>query len=284
LTEASGQAQPKHLADSLFASKRYFEASIEYQRAIFNQPAPGLLAEARYQKALCYRHLGRYEDALKELNQIGLFSLEDSLKTGVLYEKAFNLMLSEDHSEALMNIQRIREKQLPQTTRHNLQPLKIIILNNNRQWQKAEQTFRNWIASRTLNNDEKARWKDTLSLLYSEDNLPKNYSQERARNWSRFIPGAGHAYAGHPWEGAASFLLNGAAIGLGIHQIWKGYYFTAYVAGFGVFYKTYFGGMERAANLASLEKENEMEAFNKKCARLIQKIIQHQSTHHTKSH
>ena len=272
-------AQP-HLeqGDLLFERGRFFEASIQYERVIFDQPGWDLLHKSRYKKALCYRHLGRYEDALSEIRRIALFHAEDSFKTKVLYEKAFNLLLSNYYSEALLTIKQIKEGEISESIISNILPLKILILNRNRKWNQAKSVFYRWL--KTLSYSEKMlrQWKDTISVFYSESRLPANYSGKTARNWSRFIPGAGQTYAGHPWEGAGSFLLNGAAMGLGIQQIWNGFYFTGYVAGFGIFYKTYFGGMERAANLADIENENEMVSFNKSCSRIIQKLIQNQSS------
>lgn len=152
-------------------------------------------------------------------------------------------------------------------------PLKILILNHNRKWEEAKGTLLSLVDSMPLRPPKKQSWKDSIKSLYHEDSLPKNYSEKKAKNLSRFIPGAGHIYTGYPWEGAASFLLNGAAIGFGIHQLWYGYYFTAYITGFGIFYKSYFGGMKRAAHLAEIARHNEMKQFNDKCSAMMMRIL-----------
>lgn len=273
-----GQEQKIFVADSLFAKKDFLEASIEYERVIFNQSDNSLINKAKYKKGLCYRHLNRYEDALGELNRVNLFNIADTMKTKVLYEKAFNLMLNENFQEALMNIRRINEEQLSKSTYNNILPLKILILNHTRNWEKAHKTFNQWIESLSYTQIEKENWKDSVTEFYAESNLPKNYSEEKARNLSRFIPGAGHSYAGHTLEGIGNFMLNGATVGFGIHQIWYGFYFTGYIAGLGVFYKSYFGGMERAAYLANKEKDKEMTEFNTKCSGFIKKLLRFQTT------
>ena len=272
LTDGLAQSAAMKKADSLFNAGEWFRSSIEYERAVYYEPAREVMNEARLRKALSYRHLNRYKDALSELDRIPLFSISDTLIAKVLYEKAFNLLLLNKHEEALWNIRRI-EKSRTGNLPGKMVPLEIIILNNTRKYKQAQSIFLSW-ADHVMRDSVKARqWKDSIHQLYSKENLPKNYSEEKARNLSRFIPGAGHVYAGHPWEGAASFVLNGAAIGFGIHQLWYKYYFTAYLAGFGVFYKSYFGGMNRAAHLAEIARHNEMEAFNDRCAELIMKIL-----------
>jgi len=277
-TEAPAQPSLMHPADSLFEKGQYFEASIEYERALFSHPAHDARISCRYRKALCYRYLGRYQDALDEINRIGLFNTDKSWKNILLYEKAFNLLLSGSEQEALMHMGMIRKERLSDTMRRQIIPLKILILNKNRHWQKAEKTCAQWIKILPLSGQQQEAWSDSINRLYQEDNLPKAYSEEAARNWSRFIPGSGQMYTGHTWEGAMSLLLNGAAAALGVHQIYYGFYFTGYVAGFGILYKTYFGGMERAGNLANIERENEMVRFNRTCSAMIRKILRQAST------
>jgi len=272
LTKAEAQ-NPLQEADRLFNNQQYLEASIAYEKVIFSQPKAVTVRDARYKKALCYRNMERYTDALNELNRINLFNAPMQLQTKVFYEKAFNLFLQDNYKEALWNFKRIREEKISQSKRQSIQPLKILILNGNRRWEKSKETFHHWINKLNYTKHQKEQWTDSVNSLYGEKNTPKNYSAEKARNLSRFIPGAGHTYTGHFWEGLESFLFNAAMLGAGIHQIWTGYYFTAYIAGLGIFYKFYFGGMERSAHLAKIERENEMALFNEQTSKLVQKIL-----------
>ncbi|MCF8231295.1 MAG: hypothetical protein K9J27_03820 [Bacteroidales bacterium] len=273
LTEVNAQLKPLQKADSLFDAGHWFEASIEYERTMYLETGRDKMNEARFRKALSYRYLNRYDDALAELDRIPLFSMADSMKARILYEKAFNLLLTDKHEVALWNFRRI-ENRYSQQLSPSMIPLEIIILNHSRKWKEAKATFLSLVDSVTADSAKSVLWKDSVYTLYAEDHIPKTYREEKARNLSRFIPGAGHVYAGHPWEGAASFLLNGAAAGVAIHQLWYKYYFTAYIAGFGVFYKSYFGGMERAAHLAEIAGHNEMKRFNDKCSALMMQILQ----------
>jgi tetratricopeptide (TPR) repeat protein len=272
LIEAKGQSEAFNKANILFDSGKYFEASIEYERVLYEGKPKEFFNYSRYKKALCYRHLHRFNDALNELNRINLFSASDSLRTLIFYEKAFNHLLADNAQQALFNIQRINEKQVTASTHNNIEPLKILILNKNREWFKARNVFQRWLLDMDIPQEVKKTYSNSINSLYSEKNIPKNYSEEKAQNLSRFIPGAGQVYTNHFWEGAASFTLNAAALGFGLHQLWFRYYFTGYI-GLGVFYKTYFGGMERAVNLANIERKNEMTQFNQATSQLISKIL-----------
>jgi tetratricopeptide (TPR) repeat protein len=267
------QGQTFNEANNLFNSGKFFKASIEFERIIFQEKENQNINTARYKKALCYRHLSRYTDAVKELNRINLFSAVDTMKTKILYEKAFNLMLNENFQEALWNIKRINKEKISNSTYNDILPLKVLILNHNRKWDKAENTLKQWIESLSISGNKINQLKDSVSLIYSDSKLPTNYSTEKAENFSRFIPGAGHAYTGHILEGVGNFMLNASVLGFGVYQIWYGYYFTGYIGGLGIFYKTYFGGMERAAYLAKTEKNKEMNKFNQLCTNFIQRQL-----------
>ncbi|MFP4041284.1 MAG: tetratricopeptide repeat protein [Bacteroidales bacterium] len=274
--KSEAQKEDSHLdiADEYFSTKKYLKASIEYERVLYNNNNdPNLSNTAHYKKALCYRFLKRNEDALSELERISLFHADDTFKNKIHYEKSFNLLLLDKPKEALLQINQINVNSLPSNSAKNIIPLKILVLNKSREWDKAEKTFSGWINSLNLTQEEKKQWIDTLKTIYTEKNLPKDYSAEKAHNLSRFIPGAGQIYTGHIWEGAGSFIFNAAAIGAGIHQVWNGFYFTGYIGGFGIFYKSYFGGMERASNLAKKKKDIEMTEFNNDCAKIISQIL-----------
>jgi TM2 domain-containing membrane protein YozV len=182
-------------------------------------------------------------------------------------------MLNHNFQEALWNIKRINDKQISKSVYKDILPLKMLILNHNRNWEKAENNLKKWIDLLSYTPKKSTQLKDSIRNLYANQKLPKNYSQEKAKNFSRFIPGAGHAYTGHVLEGIGNFVLNAAVLGFGVHQIWYGYYFTGYLGGLGIFYKTYFGGMERAAYLARTEKSKEMTKFNEKCTKFIQRQL-----------
>lgn len=260
-------------ADSLFAQKAFFEATIAYERFLFHHPENEAYYTIKRKKAICYRQLERYEDAVRELSGVNLLAAPDSMKTVILYEKALNHYLLGEYATALFNYAQMPQSSIDSTTQSSAEPLKILIHNQLRNWDEAKNLFIRW-NRKILRNDSVAHmYEDTISRLYSADNLPKNYSVRKAKNWSRVIPGAGQIYTGHIGEGAVSFLLSAAALGFGLHQFYFRYWVTGYFVGLGSLHKTYTGGITRAEKLAKIEKHNDMIAFNSRCSQLMDSIL-----------
>lgn len=259
-------------ADSLYAEGRYFEASIAYEQYIFEHPSDPLYNLAKLQKGLCYKADGQYEKALKELSEISQMRLDKGLLSKVLYEKSINSFLLQRYSESLLNLSRIPPHKQNPEIHSDILSLKILTLHNLRRFDEAREAYVQLIDISYLREAQKKRALHSLDSLYHKKSLPPHLRENRARNLSQFIPGAGQVYAGHPVEGAVSFLLNAALLGFGIHQLYFQYYFTAYIGGFATFYKTYAGGMRRAAYLAKTESENNMKEFNRRCIEMLQEM------------
>ncbi|MCD4666046.1 MAG: hypothetical protein K8R68_12315 [Bacteroidales bacterium] len=276
LTKLIAQEEILLKADSLFTKMEYFEASIEYERWIFYYNSTKDYKLAKYKKALCYRYLEDYSKALAELNQISLFRISDTLITYVLYEKAINHYLSGNYLEALLNLERIPMGKNREMITNDVLPLKILAFNSTREFERARITFVDLGNSLDFNEDQKQGLLSMIDSLYTDKNLPKKYSEKKAKHLSQFIPGAGQAYTGHLGEGAVSFLVNAALLGFGIHQLYYQFYFTAYIAGFAIFYKTYQGGMRRAEYLARIESNNRMTDFNNASIRIIKQFYNQQ--------
>jgi tetratricopeptide (TPR) repeat protein len=258
-------------ADELFRQNRYFESSIAFEEFIYNNKGNfALFSEARYRKAVCYRYLNRFDKALTELNSMALFRASDSLKTKVYYEKAINNYLTGNYKEGLFFLERLDETGLEGT--QDYLTLKILVLNSMRSYEEARQTFIDLLNESNHSPDRQQYFLKQIDSLYMKKNLPVVYSHKKAKILSQFVPGVGQVYTGHPGEGAISFLLNAALLGFGIHQLYYGFYFTAYIAGFSIFHKTYSGGMQRAKYLADLETDNKMMNFNQSAISIIRHI------------
>ena len=63
--------------DSLYASGKYFEASIEYERMIFNAESKADMYYYKYKKALCYKQLKSFDKALDELQPMYFLNSND---------------------------------------------------------------------------------------------------------------------------------------------------------------------------------------------------------------
>jgi hypothetical protein len=112
-----------------------------------------------------------------------------------------------------------------------------------------------------------------VNELYKKKNLPHIKSIKSAENWSRFIPGAGQIYAEKTGEGITNFLLNASILALSAQQALSGFYITGYLAGLGMFNKTYHGGIKRSGILASRINKEQIVIFNRKISEIIRSSL-----------
>ncbi|HRY97986.1 MAG TPA: hypothetical protein P5550_02915 [Bacteroidales bacterium] len=260
------------MADSLFRAGDYPAASIEYERFLYHYPTDPAFPRVKLQKALCYRHVGNYESALRELAEISILRTDEALLSRIYYERSLNhYLLGQDH-EALLNLSRIQLGAGDDSLKQAVWPLTILASNRLRNFDTAHVMLGELVRLSTLPASRKHALQLKVDSLYAAKHLPRAFSPQRARHLSQFVPGAGQAWSGHPGEGAVSLLLNAALLGFGVHQLWFSYYWTAYIAAFTVFNKTYFGGMERAEFLAGAETLNRMAEFNEDVLEVLREV------------
>jgi TM2 domain-containing membrane protein YozV len=151
-------------------------------------------------------------------------------------------------------------------------PTYILSLNAIRKWDLAKKEFISYIDKLPLNSVMKQDALSKIESLYAKKNIPKEYFQNTAVNWSRFIPGAGQIYTGDILEGLFAFSLCSAFVFTAGYSFYYEYYFTGYIIGFGMLYESYKGGMKRVAFLANRKNNDTMNLFNKNCVNLFIKI------------
>lgn len=248
--------------DSLYVKGRYFEASIEYERQLFESTDNSIVYSLRYKKALCYRKLLNFERSIDELQSIFFTNTTDSLFHRVFYELSLCYYLKGEPFKALGKIDEYFHRSTDSTTFQVFMPLKIRCLNETRQWTRAKESFDQYVKMQNFTPDKETEILEIVNTLYSKPNLPRLKSAGKAENWSRFIPGAGQIYAGKTGEGVLNFIINASIIAFAGHQFFHKYYVTGYLAGLGFFNKTYHGGMKRTAFLASEKNKELLIHFN----------------------
>jgi hypothetical protein len=134
-----------------------------------------------------------------------------------------------------------------------LQLLKILSLNELQQWPQAAIEYKLFLTQYT-NLDTSA------ANLYK--NLPKLKNENTAQWLSTFLPGAGQLYAGKPFEGLTSIVLQGAAAYFCIASLEQKYYFSAWFIGLGLFGSFHNGGVRRAEVLVQQYNKKKIIGFN----------------------
>lgn len=260
----SGSRATSLKGDSLYASGHYFDASIEYERMIFNAKSQANLYYYKYKKALCYKKLMDFSRALDELQPMYFSNTGDSLFQRVCYEQSLCFYLNEEPSKALWKIDEYFHRSTDTTSYRFFLPVKLLCLNETFQWNEAHKCFLRFLQMQHFAPAKEAEMQQLVNDLYKKRNLPHIKSTNKAENWSRFIPGSGQVYAGKTGEGIFNFVLNASILAFAAQQAYYGFYITGYLAGLGLFNKTYHGGIKRAGDLASRKNKKLIARFNSK--------------------
>ena len=248
--------------DSLYASGQYFDASIEYERLIFNSENQASQYYYKYKKALCFKKLKEFDRATEELQPMYFSNANDSLYQRVCYEQSLCFYLNGEPAKALWKIDEYFHRRTDTVSYKIFMPVRLLCLNENFQWNEAKECFMRLIQMQNFTPEREAQMEQVVNTLYNKRNLPHIRSVKKAENLSRFFPGSGQIYAGKTGEGIVNFLINASILAFSADQALNGYYITGYLAGLGFFNKTYQGGIKRSGILASQKNKELIVNFN----------------------
>jgi len=257
----------------IYSEGRFFEASIEFERAIYYEKDSNCIAQYKYYKSLCYKGLAKYDKALEELKEINLNNVPDTLFLMIRYEQALCSYLNNDVNQALHNIDEIKMRSKDSLNSSDIILLDILCLNATRNWDNAFVLWNNYIENLQLRDSVKNIFKKEIVKVYSKENIPGFYSPGKARNLSCFIPGSGQIYCGSIPEGLFNLFINVSFLGYTIWEFYSKYYLTGYLVGLRLFNKFYIGGINRANNLAIEKNKQGISKFNTENSSLMIKII-----------
>jgi TM2 domain-containing membrane protein YozV len=257
----------------IFNEKKFFAASIEFERAIFYETDINRIALFKYYKSLCYKELGDNTKTLEELGSINLFNISDSLYFLIRYQQALSNYLHNNPDQALWNIGELRFR-IPDSSKIiEIIPINILCLNATNKWDEAHNLWNYFLENSGIGRDSKSSFKAEIDNLYKKRNLPRFHSPRKAENLSRFIPGVGQMYSGAVAEGSMNFLINASLLSFAAYEFYTQYYLTGYFVGLGLFNKTYHGGMHRANLLAEQKNREALNNFNLKNSSLMIRLI-----------
>lgn len=258
----------------IFHEKKFYAASIEFERAIFYETDINRIALLKYYKSLCYKELGENVKTLEELGEINIFNVPDSLYFLIRYQQALSNYLNNDPDQSLWNIGELRFRFPDSAKIIDIIPLNILCLNTTRRWDEAHRLWNYFLENSDLENSAIKNYKAEVNNLYKKRNIPGFHSPKKAENFSRFIPGSGQIYSGAVVEGSVNFLINASFLGFALYEFYTEYYITGYFVGLGLFNKTYHGGMRRASLLAEQKNSAALKKFNLETSSLIIKVIE----------
>lgn len=251
----------KYVADSLYSSKKYYEAAIYYQKLDFFLQCDALKNEARLAAANSYKLNKSYLEGINLLNTIILADAPDSLIFKVKYQCALMSYLNEDLTASDAYLTQLAYLVKDSSYITNTLLLHAFVLNEQYKWALAKDKL-TLLNKSLFMNDNKIylRNKQLLDSVYNLKNTPKLKNVEKAIKMSTFFPGLGQCYSKNYGEGITSFAAMAVIAGAMVVGIIYQYYFTAIFTGNMLIAKFYSGGIKRAEFLA--EKYNYKKAKN----------------------
>lgn len=232
---------------------------MEYERIIYTTTDNTERTNALLKKSECYVLLQDLKSAEKNLQRIFYSGLNDSLQYVARYNSAFYSYLNKNYNQSISELVMI-DNFLPDSIKIASYILYALVLNENREWEKAKEKLEEWVKFTYSNNNlTKDSILNSISQLYSSKNYPKYKNPEKAHLYSSFVPGLGQAYSGYFADAAFSAIMQLSGIGIAAYGILVAkYYVTGFVLGYGVFQRFYMAGTKRAEFLAN--KHNHVSA------------------------
>ncbi len=236
-------------ADSLFAIQQFDQASLMYERAIYERPGDAyFLATTLLSKTNCLKAQQKFEQIGSLLSRIELSVLSDSLKQEIYFQKALGYYLSDNFELAEKNIlPSFNLESFHTNTQLNSVLLYTFILDELGKWNQAHQVMSDYIQNNKMFTAEnKIVLKQTLDSIYDPSLQPKLRSINKAKTLSLIFPGLGQAYNGNYSKGFLSLLLTSGSATFGVYNVLQANYITAATAGVYLFLYFYFGGANQS--------------------------------------
>ena len=243
-----------HPADSLYRAGSYFEASIAYERVLFENTDRQQQLEAVLGKTRCLKMQGSYDQARTFLESWQSISFSDSGLTEIHYQQVLCTYLGGHFEEALSLVDRWPFTHGGRSPAPFLIVLKILSLNELQRWKEAAEAYRSFIAQMHLAVPPPD--------LYAH--IPHLKDVNKAQWLSQFIPGAGQFYVGKPLDGMISIVVQAAGIYFAVLSFEQHYYVSAWLIGAALFGAFHLGGVRRAEVLALEYNRKKMLLFNEK--------------------
>ncbi len=259
------KAQTRWLAraDSLLAQKAYFEASVAYERVLFNNASPQINFQAALGKTQCLKQQSLFANAVTFLSGQLAAAYPDSLSYRLRYEQILCAYLAGQFENTLSTIQQLTYLYPDQSAPPLVSVIQILSLNELQRWPEASAAYQQLLTWQGIDT--------TQHQPYQQ--LPKLKSQKKAQWLSTFLPGGGQFYAGKPGEALLSIAVQGAGLYFGITSFLQGYYISAWGIGAGLFGSFHMGGVRRAEVLVQQHNQKKIKSFNEQVkAQLLETV------------
>jgi tetratricopeptide (TPR) repeat protein len=193
-----------NMADSLFDTHDYYNATTEYKRYIFFHPDSPEASDIFRQIGLCYRNQDEYKLAIDAFEKAIKFAPDDSVKDALKIDLAVTFMASGDFSASELTLLKINSFSKLNGSRQIASVYLGIGSIYQSKWKEAAQ----YLKTGLLDIDSVKAVQ--ISKKLTDYSKIKYKSASKAKWMSTFIPGLGQAYAGEYLKGLNAIGLNTA--------------------------------------------------------------------------
>lgn len=255
-------------ADSLFGMGVYFEASIAYERVIFNSESPVERVKANLGKVEALKQTGDFSKARSDLRRSLVFRGDDSLRLEVMYQMAFCAYMDRVSDDAYISLMQLRQS-FGAVRQQRIYLLEGLVLADLGRWEDLREHLHTWLDDFEADSLMVQQTMQAYDDMLEEGLLRAERDAEKARLWSTFVPGAGQLYAGEPgWGALNAFSQLAGLAGFGL-LAYNGFYVASAVIGLGAFQAFYFGGIKQAGELMSENMKSRLEKLQTAIAHLL---------------
>lgn len=242
------------IAKQFVDGKQYIEASVLYERIIFEPEDIPQLYQAIAGKIECLKKQHQYIEAIEFIKK-NIFQLSnDSLKSAVYTQWILCNYLANQLDETISLIEQSNIYFPRYIDNKWLGFLKVICLNEQLKWGEAKQVYTQWLRSNKMDT--------AFAKIY--DTIPKLKSENKASWLATFIPGGGLIYAGKYGEAITTILLQGAGLYYAYISYESKYLLSAWLVGTGIAGSFYFGSGRRTETVVKEYNKKKSAAFNDK--------------------
>ncbi|MBE7173821.1 MAG: hypothetical protein INR73_24825 [Williamsia sp.] len=257
------QSSALRQADSLFRQGAYFEASVGYERVLFEDNNPETALHAITQKIQCLKQQGLFTQAVNFIRTNLHENLPDSTGYRLYYEQTLCTYLAGNYENALSVVEQAKLLYPTRSEEPRLKLLQLLSLNELQRWEEAGHVYNAFVG----------RYGVADTALSPYKHLPHLKSKDKAQWLSTFIPGAGQIYAGKPLEALVTIGMQGAGIWFGIVSFQQHYYLAAWLAGAGLFGSFHMGGVRRSEVLVEQYNRKKITQFNEQVKSAVLKMM-----------
>ena len=250
-------------AETLFGAGRYFEASIAWERVLFENNDPQQQVKAVTGKTECLKRQGLFDPAVTFLETWQAFPFPDSDLVRLHYQLVLCNYLDGHFESTLSLVDRWSYEHHGKEPDPLLVILKILSLNELQRWKEAGDTYRTFVTTHP-------------SFAFPPDpyeHLPHLKSVSKATTLATFIPGAGQFYAGKPVEAIFSILVQAGGVWFAVVSFQEQYYVSAWLVGAALFGAFHLGGVRRSEILVERYNRKNMQDFNEKVREQLLSVI-----------